>query len=144
MNKLHAASEVIAWYLPRLRSRPNAAPPDDLCSAHPCALMWAASGEPVLKDTTMGLEGLGFVCQFIASEPTLLWSKLCFLERFVLVTSASGKNLGEILADGKWKGRFESAIREACAGALKEGAEVDAEKGARAYAAYAPACAPQW
>lgn len=102
----------------------------------PVRLNVAASGEPVLKDTIAGLQGLGFICQFIASEPTLLWSKLCFLEPFALVTSASGKNLGEILADAEWKGKFESAIREACAVAAKEGAQVDCEKGAAAFAAY--------
>ena len=102
----------------------------------PVRLNVAASGEPVLKDTIAGLQGLGFICQFIASEPTLLWSKLCFLEPFALVTSASGKNLGEILADAEWKGKFESAIREACAVAAKEGAQVDGEKVAAAFAAY--------
>jgi 2-dehydropantoate 2-reductase len=100
----------------------------------PVRLNVAASGEPVLKDTIAGLQGLGFVCQFIASEPTLLWSKLCFLEPFALVTSASGKNNGEILADTEWKGKLESAIREACAVAAKEGAQVDGEKGAAAFA----------
>jgi 2-dehydropantoate 2-reductase len=102
----------------------------------PVRLNVAASGEPVLKDTFAGLQGLGFVCQFIASEPTLLWRKLCTLGPFALVTSASGKNLGEILADAEWKGKFVSAIREACAVAAKEGAQVDSEKGAAAFAAY--------
>lgn len=94
----------------------------------PVGLNVAASGEPVLKDTLAGLQGLGFVCQFIASEPTLLWSKLCFLEPFALVTSASGKNLGEILDDPEWKAKLQSAVVEACAVAEKAGAQVDAEK----------------
>jgi 2-dehydropantoate 2-reductase len=102
----------------------------------PVRLNVAASGEPVLKNTIAGLQGLGFLCRFIASEPTLLWSKLCFLEPFALVTSASGKNLGEILGDTQWRDKFESAIREACAVARKEGAQLDAEKGTAAYAAY--------
>jgi 2-dehydropantoate 2-reductase len=94
----------------------------------PVRLNVAANGERVLKHAIAGLQDLGFVCQFIASEPTLLWSKLCFLAPLALVTSASGKNLGEILVDAEWKGKFESAILEACAVAAKEGAQVDGEK----------------
>ena len=93
----------------------------------------AASGEPVLKDTIEGLRGLGWACQFIASEPTLLWTKLCFLEPFALVTAASGKNNGEILADAEWKGKMDSAVREACAVAAKEGAQIDPDKWAPAF-----------
>ena len=94
----------------------------------------AASGEPVLKDTVERLRGLGWTCQFIASEATLLWTKLAFLEPFALVTSASGKNAGEILADAEWKEKLESAIREACAVAEKAGAQVDGSKGAGVFA----------
>lgn len=90
----------------------------------PVRLNVAASGEPVLKDVIAGLQGLGFACQFIASEPTLLWSKLCFLGPFALVTSASGKNNGEIQADLEWKAKLDSAVAEACAVAAKEGAQV--------------------
>src|SRR5271165_976104 len=94
----------------------------------PVRLNLAASGEPALQDTIERLRGLGWTCRFIASEPTLLWIKLCFLEPFALVTSASGKNNGEFLADAEWKGRMDSAVREACAVAVKEGAQVDPEK----------------
>lgn len=88
----------------------------------------AASGRAMLKDTIAGLQKLGFVCQFIANESTLLWSKLCFLEPFALVTSASAKNNGQISADPDWKAKLESAVHEACTVATKEGAEVDAGK----------------
>lgn len=88
----------------------------------------AASGEPILKDTVERLRGLGFDCRFVENEQTLLWSKLCFLAPFALVTSASGKNNGEIMADPEWKAKLRSAIGEACAVARAEGAEVDAEK----------------
>ncbi|HZD30870.1 MAG TPA: 2-dehydropantoate 2-reductase [Candidatus Angelobacter sp.] len=98
----------------------------------------AASGEPALGGVIEKLRGLGWAGQFIASESQLLWSKLCFLGPFALVTSASGKNNGEILADLEWKGRFESAIREACAVAAKEGAQIDGDKGLAAFAAFPP------
>lgn len=94
----------------------------------------AASGEAVLRDAVEGLNSLGWKCQFIASEPTLLWTKLCFLEPFALVTSASGMNNGEILADAEWKGHMDSAVREACAVAAKEGAQVDPDKWVPAFA----------
>jgi len=104
----------------------------------PVRLNIAASGEPVLKDVVERLRGLSWNCQFIAGEPTLLWTKLSFLEPFALVTSASGKNLGEIMGDAEWKTKFESAIREACAVAEKEGAQVDGSKGAAAFANFPP------
>lgn len=94
----------------------------------------ATSGEPVLKHCVEGLRGLGWTCNFIASEPTLLWTKVCFLEPFALVTSASGKNNGQILADPEWKAKMDSAVREACAVATKEGAQVDPDKWAPAFA----------
>jgi 2-dehydropantoate 2-reductase len=51
----------------------------------------AASGEPLVgSDHVAQLGDLGFKCQFIANEQTLLWGKLCFLGPFALVTSASG------------------------------------------------------
>lgn len=104
----------------------------------PVRLSLASSGEPVLKDCAERLRGLGWTANFIASEPTLLWTKLCFLEPFALVTSASGKNNGEILADPEWKGRMDSAVREACAVATKEGAQVDPDKWMPAFSGMPP------
>jgi 2-dehydropantoate 2-reductase len=88
----------------------------------------ASSGEPILGDVLSGLAATGFTCQFIANEQTLLWSKLCFLGPYALVTSASRKNNGEVAANSEWKSRLESAIHEACAVATALGAEVDAAK----------------
>ena len=42
----------------------------------------AASGEPSLGDVVARLGKVGFVCQFVSNEQTLLWSKLCFLAPF--------------------------------------------------------------
>ena len=50
-------------------------------------------------------EKLGFACRFIPNEETLLWSKMCFLAPFALVTSASRKNKGEVLADADAESR---------------------------------------
>jgi 2-dehydropantoate 2-reductase len=86
----------------------------------------AASGEPLLGAIVAGLGDLGFTCQFIQNERTLLWSKVCFLAPLALVTSASGMNVGEILADVAWKQKLSSALTEACAVANSSGAQVDA------------------
>ena len=74
------------------------------------------------------LGNLGFNCQFIPNEQTLLWGKLCFLAPAALVTSASGMNVGEILADAQWKQKLTSAIAEACAVANASGAEIDPQQ----------------
>ena len=86
----------------------------------------AASGEQVLGGIVARLRDIEFTCRFIQNEQTLLWSKLCFLGPFALVTSASGMNKGEIYADAEWKRKLISAMAEACAVAKASGAEVDA------------------
>jgi 2-dehydropantoate 2-reductase len=85
----------------------------------------AASGEQVLGAIVARLRDLEFTCRFIQNEQTLLWSKLCFLGPFALVTSASGMNKGEIYVDAEWKRKLISAITEACAVARASHAEVD-------------------
>ncbi len=99
--------------------------PGHFVQRSPVRLGIAASGEATLKATVAGLQDLGFLCQFVANEQTLLWSKLCFLGPFALVTTASGKNLGEILADPEWKAKLGSAFAEARAVAEASGAEID-------------------
>jgi len=88
----------------------------------------AASGEPRLGALVARLGEIGFTCQFMQNEQTLLWSKLCFLAPFALVTSASGMNAGEVFADAEWKRKLDSAIAEACAVAKASGADVDVTK----------------
>jgi 2-dehydropantoate 2-reductase len=85
----------------------------------------AATGEQVLGAIVARLRGLEFTCRFIQNEQTLLWSKLCFLGPFALVTSASGMDKGEIYANAEWKGKLVSAMTEACAVAKASRAEVD-------------------
>jgi 2-dehydropantoate 2-reductase len=86
----------------------------------------AASGERLLGAIIGALGNLGFKCQFIANEQTLLWSKLCFLGPFALVTTASGMNVGEVLANAAWKQKLTASVSEACAVANASGAEIDA------------------
>jgi 2-dehydropantoate 2-reductase len=84
-----------------------------------------ARGEPLLGALVERLRHVGITCRFIQNEQTLLWSKLCFLGPFALVTSASGMNKGEIYTDADWKRKLISATAEACAVANRSGAEVD-------------------
>ena len=84
----------------------------------------AAVGEQVLGAIVARLCNLEFTCRFIQNEQTLLWSKLCFLGPYALVTSASGMNKGEIYADAEWKRKLMSTMAEACAVAKACGAEV--------------------
>ncbi len=88
----------------------------------------ASSGEPLLGAIIRQLGNHGFNCQFIPNEQTLLWWKLSFLAPFALTTSASGMNLGEILANPDWKARLHSAIAETCAVGNASGAELDAQR----------------
>lgn len=84
--------------------------------------------EPLLGPMVIRLTNLGFTCQLILNEQTLLWSKLCFLAPIALVTSASGKDKGGVYADPVWKGKLDSAVAEACAVAMADGAEVNLAK----------------
>ncbi len=89
----------------------------------------AAAGQPLLGTLLARLqEHHGFICHFFDNEQKLLWTKLCFLAPFALVTSASGKNKGEIFADAQWKAKLYSAIAEAAAVAQASGADIDAAK----------------
>ncbi len=98
----------------------------------------AAGGEPVLGGVVQRLSEIGFTCKFVADELRLLWGKLCFLEPFALVTSASGKNLGEINAEPVWEAKLESAVAEACAVAKASGADVDRAKQQAAFGTLPP------
>jgi 2-dehydropantoate 2-reductase len=86
----------------------------------------ASSGEPLLGAIIGQLASRGFNCQFIPNEQTLLWGKLSFLAPFALTTSASGMNLGEILANSGWKPKLHSAVAETCAVGNASGAQLDA------------------
>ena len=86
----------------------------------------ATMAEPILGAIIAKLGGLAFKCQFIANEQTLLWSKLCFLGPFALATSASGLDLGQILADAHWKQTLDALVGEASAVANASGAQIDA------------------
>jgi 2-dehydropantoate 2-reductase len=87
----------------------------------------SSAGRTLLGSTLDQLQQMGFTCQFIDDEPTLMWGKLVFLAPFALSTTAANKTVGEILSDSELRALGEACVREACAVALAEGAKVDAE-----------------
>jgi 2-dehydropantoate 2-reductase len=87
----------------------------------------ASTGRTLLGSTLDELQKIGFEYRFIDHEPTLMWSKLVFLGPFALTTTASDKGTGEILSDPHWRDLGMACIREACAVAVAEGAQLNAE-----------------
>jgi len=87
-----------------------------------------ASGQPILQEPFDQLQKIGFNCQFIEDEPTLLWGKLVFLAPMALVSTATGKMSGEILANPVWWHQLQDCVRETCAIGRAEKAEVDPDK----------------
>jgi 2-dehydropantoate 2-reductase len=87
----------------------------------------ASSGHSLLGSTLDQLQKMGFTCNFIDDEPTLMWGKLVFLAPFALSTTAADKPVGEIISDPQRRSLAEACVREACAVAVAEGAKVDAE-----------------
>jgi len=91
------------------------------------ALSVSSQGRDRLQDALAHLRQLGFSCRFVDDEPTLLWSKLVFLAPLALVSTATGKSTGEMVADSTSWQQIQDSVREVCAVARAEKAEVDAE-----------------
>ncbi|MGB9234477.1 MAG: 2-dehydropantoate 2-reductase [Terriglobales bacterium] len=87
----------------------------------------AARGRTLLQPVIDPLRRIGFACNFIDDETTLMWTKLVFLGPFALATSAFGKPIGEVIADAGASPQLEECVRETCAAGQAEGAKVDAE-----------------
>jgi len=86
-----------------------------------------SAGRNLLGSSVEQLQKIGFACEFIDDEPTLMWGKLVFLAPFALTTTAADKTTGEILADPEWRQLGLGCLREACAVAVAEGAKVNAD-----------------
>lgn len=87
----------------------------------------SSAGQSLLMPTLEELQKIGLECRFVEHEPTLMWSKLVFLAPFALTTTASDKGTAEILADPHWRELGMACIREACAVAVAEGAQLNAD-----------------
>jgi 2-dehydropantoate 2-reductase len=84
-------------------------------------------GRDLLGPLAEKLRGLGFICNFIDEETTLMWGKLVILGPMALTTAAFDKTIGEVRTDPESNRLFEACVREACAAGKAEGAKVDAD-----------------
>jgi 2-dehydropantoate 2-reductase len=88
-----------------------------------------AQAHDLLGATIGHFQQMGYICQWIDNEATLLWSKLALLAPLALTTSAAGVPKGEVAASPHWREQLETSVREACAVAKAEGARVDPDIG---------------
>jgi 2-dehydropantoate 2-reductase len=100
-----------------------------------------ARAKSLLGTTLEQLQELKFTCPLIDHEPTLLWGKLAFLAPIALTTTAAGATTGQIAADPHWREQLELCVREACAVATADGAQVDAAIASPPSGACPPECA---
>ena len=84
-------------------------------------------GRSLLQPVSERLRTLGFTCNFVDDETTLMWTKLAFLGPFALATSAFGKPIGEVVANPSTWQQLEGCVRETCMAGQAEGAKLDAE-----------------
>ncbi len=87
----------------------------------------SSRGRGLLQTTIDQLQGMGFTCNFVDDEATLMWSKLVFLGPFALTTSAFDRTLGEVIAEPETWRQLQACVREACAAGQAEGARVEAD-----------------
>jgi 2-dehydropantoate 2-reductase len=91
-------------------------------------LNFGANGRDRLADAAEKLQAHGLTCRFFDNEATLLWNKLVFLAPFALSTSAYDTTIGRVFDNPESRSKVEATMREACAVAVAEGAQVDVEK----------------
>lgn len=87
----------------------------------------SSNGRSLLGAPVEQLQRMGFTCNFIDDEQTLLWTKLVFLGPVALNTTAADQPVGQIRDDPALWYRLQSAVHEACAVARQEGASVNAD-----------------
>ena len=80
---------------------------------------------PALRRLADMLERAGVPTQLGSSEAQVLWSKLLRLNALACTTSATGRPIGFIRSDAKWRAALERVIAETAAVARAEGAELD-------------------
>ena len=84
-------------------------------------------GRGLLQGTIDQLQSLGFTCNFVDDEATLMWSKLVFLAPLALTTSAFDRTVSDIVAEPETWRQLQACVREACAAGQAEGAKVEAD-----------------
>lgn len=91
-------------------------------------LNMSGQGRSLLQPVGDRLRSIGFTCNFVDDETTLMWSKLAFLGPFALATSAFDKPIGDVVANPTTWQQLEGCVRETCMAGQAEGAKLDTEK----------------
>jgi 2-dehydropantoate 2-reductase len=84
-------------------------------------------GRGLLQTTLDQLQSLGFTCNFVDDEATLMWSKLVFLAPIALTTSAFDRTVGAVVSAPETWQQLQICVREACEAGQAEGAGVEAD-----------------
>jgi 2-dehydropantoate 2-reductase len=79
----------------------------------------------VARGAAMELAAAGVTVRQMDDEKTLLWSKLCLLAPLALATSAAMGTVGTVRHEADVRELWERTMREACAVAVAEGADVE-------------------
>jgi len=97
----------------------------DLAAPEPAvgtAATAAAVAAERLSALADGLRAAGLEVRMGGSERQVLWSKLARLNALSLTTSASGRTLGFVRTDPRWRSALEGAVNETVAVANADGA----------------------
>jgi 2-dehydropantoate 2-reductase len=87
----------------------------------------SSRGRGLLQTTIDQLQAIGFTCNFVDDEATLMWSKLVFLAPLALTTSAFDRTVSDVVAEPETWRQLQACVREACAAGQAEGARVEAD-----------------
>jgi len=87
----------------------------------------AGRGRALLEPVCERLRSVGFTCNFMDDETTLMWGKLVFLAPFALTTTAFDRTIGEVASNPETWRPLEGCVRETCAAGQAEGAKVDTD-----------------
>jgi 2-dehydropantoate 2-reductase len=120
--------ERVAAAIIRIESdRPS---PGTIAQTSPWVRVDLASARPSLRAALEQCAGLlrdaGIEARISESEVQVMWSKLARLCALALTTSASGRALGYVRSDPRWRSALEGAVNETVAVADADGAVVDA------------------
>ncbi|HEY2438788.1 MAG TPA: 2-dehydropantoate 2-reductase [Solirubrobacteraceae bacterium] len=86
----------------------------------------AAAPPAAVQGTAEILQRAGIAVRIGAGEATVMWSKLARLCPLALTTSASGRPVGFVRSDPRWRSALEGAISETVRVANADGAPLDA------------------
>jgi 2-dehydropantoate 2-reductase len=87
----------------------------------------SSRGRGLLRTMIDQLQGLGFTCNFVDDEATLMWSKLVFLAPLALTTSAFDRTLSDIVGETETWRQLQACVHEACAAGRAKCAKVEAD-----------------